>query len=155
MFHWLHALSLVTVTEVITSAATSVLCVGVWMTWRQVRLAEEQTRTSFEDSMVRDFRDVMREIPIEALLGGELTAAQRAQSLSAFYRYFDLCNAQAYLHREGRIRPETWQHWRRGIKARLSRPEFRRAWDDIRTRLPDGFDRLRELDAEMFPERSR
>jgi hypothetical protein len=47
------------------------------------------------------------------------------ESLRLAYRYFDLCNHQTLLHRQGRISDRTWEAWSAGIRSNLERPWFR------------------------------
>ena len=116
----------------ITAGATVALNLSVIIAGMQIRHSQLRARTDFEDRLVREYRDLAQQIPVEALLGGTLTEAERLASRGAFYHYFNLTNAQVFLATEGRISKRTWRHWKRGIRTNLSRPEFQRTWLEIR-----------------------
>jgi len=94
---------------------------------------------------VDHYRDVVRDLPVEALFGEELDAEQYAKALPVFYRYFDLCNLQAYLWERGRLRRATWREWEEGIQQNLANPAFATAWAEVSTRAGESFDELRRL----------
>ncbi len=108
---------------------------AVW----QLRTAEEQARTAFEDDLSREYRTIIGELPPEAFyVKGEVTPSEATRR--AFYRYFDLSNEQLFLAREGRVSDATVEQWKDGIRGNLERlPAFRAAWADIADRVPDDF----------------
>ena len=110
----------------------------------QIKLTREQNITTFEDDLAREYREIMKEIPIDACLGDELPEDKYQQCIDDLYRYFDLSNEQAFLHKKGRVRPETWGFWKDGIDSNLKRPAFKRAWDDIIRRSPNDFTELQD-----------
>jgi hypothetical protein len=109
-----------------------------------IRQVSEQ-KTAFEDGFAKEYRELVATIPVKAMLGEELVAADLEAHLDEFYHYFDLCNEQAFLARLGRIRRRTWKFWREGIEDNLARPAFRQAWDHIQSRAPGDFTELRRL----------
>lgn len=119
--------------------------VGAVAAFWQLRLLKTQSVTSFEDGLVDEYRDIAKELPLDALLGVDMSPQDVAQALPAFYRYFDLCNQQLFLHQEGRIRKATWALWRDGIVSNLQRPAFARAWAEIAAKAAGDFDELRAL----------
>jgi len=134
-----HSLDLV---QAIGSMATSI---GVFLAWLQLRSTREQARLQFEDRLVEQFRAIARELPIEALLGEELPSDIHSKMLGAFYRYFDLCNEQAFLYRNRRIRKTTWRDWQEGIRSLIRLPAFTSAWAEIENRAGNSFGDLRSL----------
>jgi hypothetical protein len=84
-------------------------------------------------------------IPVEALFGECLQTEQQQRHLPDFYRYFDLCNEQAFLFERGRVTRTTWCNWREGIESNLTKPAFAAAWTEVSTRAPDDFRALRKL----------
>jgi hypothetical protein len=98
------------------------VAMGAWQLW----LAHKQSITSFEDSLAREYRELAATLPTSALLGEQLTAVEQAKYLDKFYRYFDLCNEQAFLHQNGRISKSTWTFWVDGILSNPRRPAFSR-----------------------------
>lgn len=119
--------------------------VGVGIAGWQLKLLLQQSVTSFEDGLVDEYRDIAKDLPLDALLGVDMSAPKVAEVLPAFYRYFDLCNQQVFLHKQGRIRAETWALWRDGIVSNLKRPAFARAWAEIAAKATGDFDELRAL----------
>ena len=132
--------------EALTALATVVLCVGVVFAAQQIMLTKEQARDRFEESLQREYRSIVRELPVEVFLERPLPVDVRVACLGLFYRYFNLTNTQARLANAGRIRKETWKHWQKGILSNLVRDEFRRAWKEISKNAPDQFANLRALE---------
>lgn len=126
----------------LASAATAIgVCIGAW----QIRLAKLQSITAFEDSIAKEYREIAATLPTKALLGEALTEEEHLQHFDEFYRYFDLCNEQAYLQKKKRITKATWEFWQDGIRGNLRRPAFSRAWQEISSRAPADFSELREV----------
>jgi hypothetical protein len=119
--------------------------IGVGFAAWQLFTTRKQAATTFEDSLTNQYRTLIERIPVAALFGEKLDPQKQADLLSHFYRYFDLCNEQAFLHKEGRISDETWKNWKDGIISNLGRPAFADAWAQIAARAPGDFDHLRSL----------
>ena len=126
--------------QAIASVATAI---GVLLAGWQLNQSKKQALTSFEDSLASQYRHIIREIPVKALLGETLDKEEQNRALPHFYHYFDLSNEQAYLHRRGRVRSQTWTEWRDGITDNLRRPAFKAAWEDVSRRAPESFNDLR------------
>lgn len=131
--------------SLIGGIGSGVAGVGAVAAFWQLRLLKTQSVTSFEDGLVDEYRDIAKELPLEALLGVDMSEQEVAKALPAFYRYFDLCNQQLFLHQQGRIRKATWGLWRDGIVSNLQRPAFARAWAEIAAKAIGDFDELRAL----------
>lgn len=127
-----HGVRIVTMVGVIIAA---------FQLFRQVR----ERQTSFEDGFAKEYRELLASIPVKAMLGAQLESAELEANLAAFYHYFDLCNEQAFLARDRRIRARTWTFWREGILDNFTRPAFSQAWDSIEPRSPSDFTELRKL----------
>lgn len=112
--------------------------------WQLVYM-KRQSRTAFEDAIVREYRELASTLPLKALLGESLSNREHADKLDEFYRYFDLCNSQVFLHDHGRISDETWAFWEQGIRTNLKRPAFARAWNEIAGRANGDFAELRRV----------
>lgn len=123
---------------------------GLFIAYRQFRLATRQAQSTFEDALAREYRQVAHRIPVRALLGDELPESQSGFTLDEFYWYFDLTNEQIFLRRNGRVSDATWANWREGIRANLRKPAFARAWEEIARRAPGSFNELRRLEASCF-----
>jgi hypothetical protein len=126
----------------IASIATAI---GVLVAGWQLVLSKRLASMQFEDDMAAQYRELIRRIPVGALLGEEISEEDYRGALPAFYHYFDLSNEQAFLHERGRIAHSTWNEWRSGIHQNLARPAFLKAWNEVSTRAPDSFDELRRV----------
>jgi hypothetical protein len=123
--------------------------VGVFFAAAQLRLSQQNETTRFEDEVAREFREIVQRIPTAAMLGEALEEVEYAKAFDELYRYFSLSNEQVFLWRNRRIRKRTWEHWRAGIKSHIERPAFRRAWSEIKAKLPaNQFEGLRALEAD-------
>jgi len=91
-------------------------------------------------------------IPVEALLGKELTPGEVKENQKGVYFYIDLSNDQVILRQNGRINRATWTIWCDGIKSNLSRAAFRKEWEKIKIAVPDSFSELRRLEKTDFKE---
>lgn len=115
--------------------------VAAWQLWHM----HKQGMTSFEDALVREYRELASTLPLPALLGEPISDELHREKLDEFYRYFDLCNSQVFLHDQGRISDETWAFWVQGIRTNLKRPAFARAWSEIAGRANGDFAELRRV----------
>jgi hypothetical protein len=111
----------------------------------QLRHMQKQSTTSFEDSLVREYRELASSLPLPALLGEPISDVLHGEKLDEFYRYFDLCNSQVFLRDQGRISDETWAFWEEGIRSNMKRPAFARAWTEIAARANGDFAELRRV----------
>jgi hypothetical protein len=118
----------------------------------QLRHMQKQSTTSFEDALTREYRELASTLPLPALLGEPISDALHAVKLDEFYRYFDLCNSQVFLHDQGRISDATWVFWEQGIRSNLKRSAFSRAWAEIAARANGDFAELRRLFPPALPE---
>jgi hypothetical protein len=134
-----------TLADALSALASIATAVGVAVAAYQLLIARQQALTSFEDSLNSQYRAVIERLPLEALFGEPVAPVEIQTHLPTFYRYFDLCNEQAFLHKHGRISTKTWRNWEEGIKTNMSRQAFARAWSEIATRAKDDFDYLRQL----------
>ncbi len=122
---------------------------GVFFAAVQIRISQEHETTRFEDAMAREYRDIVQRIPTRAMLGEPLNDAEFQESFDEFYRYFNLSNEQVFFWKTGRVRRRTWAHWRVGIRSNLARPAFKKAWAEIKSKLPASeLGGLRRLEAD-------
>ena len=136
--------------QIFELAASVATTIGVFMVVWQLWMTKRAEVTQFEDSLAGEYRAITKDLPIEALLGEKLDDIEYAQSLNAFYYYFDLSNEQIFLRQHRRVRKTTWTDWADGIQSNLDRPAFRRAWDEIKQRSDGSFKELRLLEASGF-----
>lgn len=143
--------------EILAALSSAATAIGVGVAAYQLRVTRRQSVTAFEDSLSAQYRQVASTLPLKALLGEPLTDEEHNEHLQYFYRYFDLSNEQAFLHRNGRVSDRTWEFWKDGILTNLHRPAFAKAWVEIARRAKDDFNELRLLcpvDAEARPPKS-
>ncbi len=123
---------------------------GLFIAYRQFRLATRQSQTTFEDALSREYRQVAHRLPVRALLGDELPESRETLALDEFYWYFDLTNEQVFLRRTSRVTDATWASWRDGIATNLRKPAFAKAWEEVKRCAPDSFHELRRLEEASF-----
>lgn len=126
----------------LTGIATSTSLI---IAYRQFRLATRNGQTAFEDALAREYRQVAGRLPLKALLGEPLGDQELDAALPNFYWYFDLTNEQVFLRRHGRVSDFTWRNWAEGIDAHMSRPAFRRSWEQIQSAPVRPFTDLRRF----------
>jgi hypothetical protein len=133
------------VAETVSSVATAIIAaLALW----QIRLIRRQFRTTFEDGLTQQYRDIMKDIPVGVWLGdalGEVSAQDRERCRDAIYRYIDLSQDQVFLHAKGRICEATWGEWKSGIESNMRQPAFREVWAEVRQRRPESYGELAAL----------
>ena len=137
----------ITLQDVAAIATAGAVIVAVWQLWESRKVA----RTQFEDSLNAQYRALLAELPLDAVLGRRLSTEALASSLRVFYRYFDLSNEQAFLHDTKRVRSVTWANWRDGIAQNMARPAFRQAWEQLLPDLDGSFDELKVIARKIEP----
>lgn len=134
-------------TQTIASIATAA---GVLLAAWQLRIAKHQAISSFEDALAREYREIVRHLPTEALLGQPLIPEVAAKHQGHFFWYIDLSNEQVFLRQQRRVSRATWAVWSDGIRANLHRSAFNAAWESIKRETDGSFQELRRLEAEAF-----
>lgn len=134
-----------TALEVLSALSNIATAIGVGVAAWQLFTTRQQAATTFEDSLANKYRTLIERISVEALFGEELSPQKQMDLLPHFYQYFDFCNEQVFLHKNGRISAETWENWEDGIKSNLDRPAFAAAWNYIAAHALNDFDDLRAL----------
>lgn len=122
------------------ATATGVIFAG----W-QLRSSKLIAQATFEDQLDQQYRELMKEIPVSLLVGGEIHKDEYYAVRELIYNYFDLSNEQAFLYSRGRIGKRTWSSWIAGIKANMDKPAFRQIWFELEDVAPDTFSYLRRL----------
>lgn len=133
--------------EGVTSLLTAA---GVMVAAWQLMQSTRQARTDFEDDLAREYRDVVRSLPVGMLLGEAPTAEQFDSAFPSLLRYIDICNEQVFLRMTGRISDSTWRNWCDGIKSTIALRAFSLAWNEVKARAPGRFDDLRRLESSGF-----
>ena len=116
-------------------AIYTILTLGiVGFTGWQVLILRRQSQAQFEDSLAREYRELMNKIPIKAWLGEKLSAKEHKENLHNFYYYFHLSNQQILYFKRKRIKTEIWRNIVLGIKGNLELPAFAEAWEEIESK---------------------
>lgn len=129
--------------ENLAYAANVATSVGVVVATWQLYQSKQQSQSRFEDSLNMQYRELLKALPLDALLGRRLSDEALREALPVFYRYFDLSNEQAFLAYRDRVRDSTWINWRDGIEQNLARPAFSQAWEALLPDLDGSFDDLK------------
>lgn len=119
---------------------------AIYQFWRNV----EQSKTSFEDSISKEYRDIFNNIPYKALIGKTLIGEEMTQASNVIYNYIDLCNEQIFLRRTGRVREDTWNNWQEGMSINFSLPIFLYISEEVFKELPDSFTGLKRVMSENY-----
>jgi hypothetical protein len=120
------------ITRILVDGAAVGTCIGVFVAALQLRLNGQQAKTEFEDRMTEVYRDLAAQLPVEVFFSDTEVEPELVQEKrEVFYRYFDLCNEQAFLRRRRRIRRRTWEEWQAGIKGNMGRDAFDYAWYEL------------------------
>jgi len=135
-------------TEIVTyvgAVASIATAIGVIIAGHQLRLSQRVATTQFEDQLNGQYRELIRRLPVQALLGEPLAPEElqaHPRRVLPLLRSFERAG---FFHEKGRIRDETWIEWKTGIRQHLRRPAFHDAWSEIARRTPDNFDELRRI----------
>lgn len=140
--------------------------VGVLVVIYQIYKLNKTSRTTFEDSLNKEYRDLVSGIPVDVLMGAsfrDMTEEQRrgvreCEVRERIYNYLDLCNEQVHLRKTGRVGKDCWENWRAGIEDNLSpcrsgrppRPAFTEVWLEVKEKAPNTFSCLERLEKEGF-----
>lgn len=135
------------IARLVASVATAIgVAIAAW----QIRRNAEQTKTSFEDSLNKEYRELMRPVPLKALVGENVTEKEAEAAKEAIYNYLDFCNQQVYLRKQKRIRKPTWLEWQEGMKINFALPLFAEVAQLVFARLPHIFSELRKVQESGF-----
>jgi len=133
--------------ETVNLIANVATAIGVFLAALGLLLAKRQRQTVLEDSLTKEYRQIIYQLPVNALLGDTDSGNDKMDLMKEMYSYIDFTNEQAFLRKKGRIRKSTWLDWVDGIKSNLQKPAFRDAWEIIKDKSkPDEFTELRNLE---------
>jgi len=136
--------------EKFTDISNVVTACGVLLAAWSLWMARSLSQSSFEDGLAKEYRELVRDIPVDVLLGREVEPEKAIKVRELVFNYLDLTNEQAYLRCKGRIRKSTWYEWAEGARFNLSLPMFHAVWEEVKQEAPDMFTELRRLEAENF-----
>lgn len=123
---------------------------GVLVAAFQLRVSSKIAQSEFEDSIDQQYRELAKGIPVDALIGREVSLDKKELTRELIYNYLDLCNEQIFLRKKGRVRIDTWIDWCSGIESNLKKIEFRTVWFEVKNEAPKTFSFLEKLDALDF-----
>jgi len=139
---------------IIQAAGTGLTGVGAIIVIIQLYQRRRQFQTEFEDGLTDKYRDIVYQLPVDALLDDSDTDGYQGD-LEDDYRYIDLSNEQIFLRQEGRVSRSTWENWKTGIENHLGRDDFENAWEEIQNRDPESFNELRDFEDDDKPDDPR
>lgn len=120
--------------------------VAIYQVWKNT----EQSITTFEDSISKEYRDISKCILYNALIGKNLVSEEVNQASNEIYNYMDFCNEQIFLRKTGRVRKSTWNNWQEGMCTNFSLPKFESVSKEVFEELPDTFTELRRVMAQNY-----
>lgn len=120
--------------------------VGVW----EIRQGSNIAQAQFEDSLDKQYRDLARHIPVDALIGKPVREDQWSEARELIYNYLDLCNEQVFLRKRNKVRMDTWEDWRAGMQSHLSKQAFKKVWEEVKAEAPGTFSFLERLEEQNF-----
>ena len=99
--------------ELAQEYASLITAVGVLVATWQLWLSRSLAQSSFEDSLVKEYRDLIRRIPVDVLIGRsfdrEVAGRAYSELRELIFNYLDLTNEQVYLRMNRRVRRSTWR----------------------------------------------
>lgn len=122
-------------------AAVAAVCAagGVGVAARALRFTRKQAVTTFEDSLDREYREIVRTLPAEVFFRDRANAPLNREQKQAMMRYFDLSNEQLRMIRDGRIEASTGVSWEEGIRDVMELKTFKTEWRAVQQDLPPNF----------------
>jgi len=124
--------------ETVSTLAVVVALASVAIAALALRHATKQARTTFEEALAREYRDITGRLPLPLFYEHGLVTLTDPQRQTMF-QYFDLSNEQLRLIQEKRIRGKTAEDWSSGITELMTRETVRAYWDELRQDLPADF----------------
>lgn len=94
---------------------------GVLIAAFQLRISSKIAQTEFEDSIDQQYRQLSKDIPVDALIGKSVSEEKKDMTRELVYNYLDLCNEQIFLRKRRRIRKDTWTDWCNGIASNIKK----------------------------------
>lgn len=124
--------------------------VGVAVALCQFRKNNKQQVTNFEDSLTKEYREIVRRIPYKALVGDKLSSQERVYAYNEVYNYMDLCNEQVFLRKSGRVGKATWGNWQEGMSTNFDLEVFKEASEEVFKKLDDNFEDLKRVKKALY-----
>ncbi|MCD9541226.1 hypothetical protein GLP22_08400 [Photobacterium carnosum] len=131
----------------ISSIATAL---GVIVATWQIRESRKLAQATFEDAFNQQYRDLIYAIPVDALLGIELSESESKKIRELIFNYLDLCNEQISHCHYKRIGKKRWKVWADGIQENIHKPIFQDVWVEVKLSASDTFSFLERFEKEGF-----
>lgn len=137
--------------QVIQTGAAFFAACGIVVAAIQLLFSYKLSKTSFEDGISREYRNIIKKnLPTKAIIGEELNEDEFIEALDDIFSYIDLSNEEVFLRQQGRIRKKTWYYWRDGIQMNLRKSAFKKAWEKFKASDKEMFSELRRLERSNF-----
>ena len=136
--------------EVLNTLVPYATVFGVGVAAYQIRRSNIQQRVMFEDSINKEYRDIIQRIPYKVLIGDEVPLSEANAVHNEIYNYMDLCNEQIYLRMSDRVSKKTWNNWQEGMKTNFELKVFNDTLDEVFEKLPSNFIELQSVKALNF-----
>ncbi len=104
----------------------------------------------FEDSINKEYRNIIQRIPYKALIDEELSPSEIFSTNNEIYNYIDLCNEQIYLRMSNRVSKKTWENWQDGMSTNFALKAFNNTLTEVFEKLSSNFNNLRRVQALGF-----
>lgn len=130
------------IVSMIASVATTV---GIFLALLQLRQNRKLKETEFSDSLDREYRNIIKKFPYQVLAGLRVSDRTQSHLMDDYYRYFDFCNSEISMRKEGRLSRSAWENIRQGISYDISRPMFSEALAKVVGDNEEIFEELRTL----------
>ncbi len=121
------------ISSIATTVAAIATAVGVGFAAWQIRLSKKQSQAEFEDGFDQQYRVLSMSLPVDVLIGKEISNSSVDEVRELIYNYLDLSNEQIYLRAKGRITRLTWMSWAAGIKQHMNRVGFKKIYNEVRS----------------------
>jgi hypothetical protein len=139
------------INEIIQTIAVSLTTCGVIVATIHFIFNYKLSKTTFEDSISREYRSIIKKkIPTKAILGEDLSEIEFKSIIDDIFSYIDLSNEEVFLRQQGRVRKKTWVNWCEGIQMNLEKPAFKEAWEIFKASDENMFSELRRLENSDF-----
>lgn len=132
--------------EVWTAVGSIGTAIAVIVAAIQIRYATRQEKTEFEDSLAKEYRELLGQLSRSILLQDTVTDRDTNEKFVILYRYLDLSNEQVLLREKGRITKVTWNDWCAGIRSNLEKDGFKDVWNSVKGKSFDDLKRLQDTD---------
>ncbi|MGB9952910.1 hypothetical protein ACOZ4F_10965 [Haloarcula marismortui] len=134
-------MSILTILQTVGSLFTGFGALLVFLQFRQRNI---QFVTEFEDSLTKEYRDIVQDLPVKARTNEEVDWEENKR---AIYQYIDLCNEQVFLRQNGRVSETAWNSWQDGMESNIQEGVFKEGWSRIKSDT-DSFKELKQVEEE-------